>query len=263
MQILEKMYHSSEIPTCLPQFAEQEICSGSRSLVQPNCMASMTESKDPYLKQHLMQEDQHLCLFNKQPRRKTSHGKRHYHKRAPQPDATMSTLVDLVDMTEKPEGVHKINTKLFSISFPQPHHLQELALESTNFDYSSAEYRVTAIILDIANYRLFRPVRSDVPAVKPKHFMKIKFLNKAVNVINLPALLQSTSVTDKIPVYYKNKEPTIVSYEYTSTVASKLFNFATALSNLNVSEYLSNLQTCQCNECKFCMNHMAMLSLEI
>ena len=87
----------------------------------------------------------------------------------------MSTLLDLVDMIEKPEDVHKINTKLFSISFPHLHGLQELALESTNFHYSSAEYRVTAIILDIANYRLFRPVRSDVPAEKPKHFIKIKF----------------------------------------------------------------------------------------
>ena len=155
----------------------------------------------------------------------------------------MSTLVDLVDMIEKPEGVHKINTKLFSISFPQLRCLQELALESTNFDYSSAEYRVIAIILDIANFRLFRPMRGDVPAENPKHFMKIKFLNKAVDAINLPALLRSTSVTN---------EPPIVSYEYTSTVASKLFNFSPALSNLNVSEYFSNPQTCQCKESKFC-----------
>ena len=43
-----------------------------------------------------------------------------------------------------------------------------------------------------------------------------------------------------------------MSYEYTSTVASKLFNFATTLSNFNVSEYLSNPQTCQCKESKFC-----------
>ena len=102
-----------------------------------------------------------------------------------------------MDMIEKSDGVHKINTKLFSISFLQLRGLQELALWSTNFDYSSAEYRVTAIILDIANYRLFRPVRSDVPAEKPKHFMKIKFLNKAVDAINLPSLLRSTSVTEK------------------------------------------------------------------
>ena len=164
----------------------------------------------------------------------------------------MSTLVDLVGMTEKPEGVPKINTKLFSISFPQLRGLQELALESTNFDYSSAECRVTAIILDIANYRLFRPVRSDVPAEKPKHFMKIKFWNKAVDAINLAALLRSTSVTDKIPVYFRDKDPPVVSYEHTSTVASKIINFAPALSNLNVSEYLSNPQTCQCNESRFC-----------
>ena len=162
----------------------------------------------------------------------------------------MSTLVDLVDMIEKPEGVHKINTKLFSISFPQLRGLQELALESTNFDYSSAEYRVTAIILDIANYRLFRPVRSDAPAEKPKHFIQSKFLNKAVDAINLPALLLSTSVTEKIPVYFRIF--TIVSYEYTSTVASKIFNFALTLSSLNVSEYLSNSQTCLCKESKFC-----------
>ena len=37
-----------------------------------------------------------------------------------------------VDMIEKREGVHNINTKLFSISFPQLRFLQELALESTN-----------------------------------------------------------------------------------------------------------------------------------
>ena len=40
--------------------------------------------------------------------------------------------------------------------------LQSLALESTNYEYKSAEYRVTAIILDTAHYRLFRPVRSDI-----------------------------------------------------------------------------------------------------
>ena len=187
-----------------------------------------------------------------------------YNKRAPQPDVIRSTLVDLVDMIEKPEGVHKINIKLFSISFPQLRCLQEFSLESTNFDYSSAEYRVTAKILDIANYRLFRPVRSDVQAEKPKHFMKIKFLNKNVDAINLPALLRSTSVPDKIPVYFQDKEPPTVSHVYTSTVASKLFNFAPALSNLNVSEYISLIHNlASVKNPSFAMNHMAMLSLEI
>ena len=129
---------------------------------------------------------------------------------------------------------------------------KNLLSSQQNFDYSFAEYRVIAIILDIANFRLFRPVRNDVPEEKPKHFMKIKFVNKAVDVINLPALLRSTSVINKLPVYFRDKEPPIASYEHTSTVASKLFNFAPALSNLNVSEYFSDAQTCQCKESKFC-----------
>ena len=93
--------------------------------------------------------------------------------------------------------------------------------------------------------------------------MKIKFLNKDVDAINLAAVLWSTSVTDKIPVYFRDKEPPIVSYEYTSTVASKIFNFAPALSNLNVSEYLSNSQTASVRNPSSAMNHMDMLSLEI
>ena len=32
----------------------------------------------------------------------------------------------------------------------------------------------------------------------------------------------------------------------------KLYNFTSTLSSLNVSDYLSNLQTCQCKESKFC-----------
>ena len=57
-------------------------------------------------------------------------------------------------------------------------------------------------------------------------------------------------ITDKIPVYFRDKEPSIVSHEYTSTVT--ILDFAPVLSNLNVSKYLSNPQTCQCKESKFC-----------
>ena len=253
VQILEKVYHSSENPTLLTSYRRTRELFWIKVLGTAKPYGFNDQIKGVGTLSSISCKKTNIySLFNKQPRRKRSDGRRHYNKRAPQPNVAMSTLVDLVDMTEKPEGVHKINTKLFSISFPQLRGLQELALESSNFNYSSAEYRVTAIILNIANHRLFRPVRSDVPAEKPKHFIKIKFLNKAVDAINLAALLRSTSIIDKIPVYFRDKEPPIVSYEHTSTVASKILNFAPALSNLNVSEYLSNPQTCQCKESKFC-----------
>ena len=168
-------------------------------------------------------------LFNKHQRRKRSHGKRQYNKKAPQPESSIDALITLIDMVNQPEGVHKIKTHLFSMSLPQLSSLQEIALESTNTDFSSAEYRVTSIILDISHYRLFKTVKSDVPAEKPKHFMKIKFLHKGIDAINLPQLLRSQSVMDKIPAYFKDKELPIISYQYTNTVANKLFNFSSTL----------------------------------
>ena len=82
--------------------------------------------------------------------------------------------------------------------------------------------------------------------------MKIKFLHKGIDVINLPQLLRSQSVKDKIPAYFKNKEPPMISYQYTNTVANKLFNFSSTLSNLDITNYISNPQHCQCNTSEFC-----------
>ena len=80
--------------------------------------------------------------------------------------------------------------------------------------------------------------------------MKIKFLRKGIDAINFPQLLRSQSVMDKIPAYFKDKEPPIISYQYTNTVSNKLFNFSSTLSNLDITNYLSNLQHCQCNTSK-------------
>ena len=114
------------------------------------------------------------------------------------------------------------------------------------------QLRVTSTILDISHYRLFKPVKSDVPAEKPKHFMKIKFLHKGIDANNLPQLLRSQSVMEKIPAYLKDRELPIISYQYTNTVANKLFNFSSTLSNLDITNYLSNPQHCHCNTSKFC-----------
>ena len=80
----------------------------------------------------------------------------------------------------------------------------------------------------------------------------MKFLHKGIDAINLSQLLRSQSVMDKIPAYFEDKEPPIISYQYTYTVANKLFNFSSTLSNLVRNVHLSNPQHCQCNTSKFC-----------
>ena len=131
VQILEKVFHSSENPALLTSIRRTRELSWIKELgtAKPYGFNDQIKGVGTLISISCKKTNIY-SLFDKQPRRKRSHGKRHYNKRTPQPDVAMSTLVDLVDMIEKPEG----NTKLFSISFPHLRGLQELALESTNFD---------------------------------------------------------------------------------------------------------------------------------
>ena len=123
--------------------------------------------------------------------------------KTPQLDSSIDTFINLIDSVDQPQGVHKIKTTLFSIPLPKLCELQSLALESTNYDYESAEYRVTAIILDTAQYRLCRPVRSDLLSTNAKtHFIKLGFINKGIDAVNLPSVMRSKSVTETVPKYF-------------------------------------------------------------
>ena len=137
---------------------------------------------------------------------------------------------------------------LLSISLPKLRALQSLAQESTNYDYESAEYRVTAIILDTAQYRLFRPVCSDLLSTDAKtHFIKSNFTNKSIDAVNLPSTLISKSVIETVPTYFKEKEPPIISYTYARTIASKISNFSSTLSDLDYHQFHNNPSQCECN----------------
>ena len=65
---------------------------------------------------------------------------------------------------------------------------------------------------------------------------------------------------DKIPAYFKDKEPPIISYQYTNTVANKLFNFSSTLQTwtLRTTTPIHNIANVTLQS--FAMNYMAMLS---
>ena len=72
------------------------------------------------------------------------------------------------------------------------------------------------------------------------HFIKLDFINKGIDAVNLPSILRSKSVTETVPTYFKEKEPPIISYTYTKTIASKIFNFSSTLSNLDYHQFHNN-----------------------
>ena len=56
----------------------------------------------------------------------------------------------------------------------------------------------------------------------------------------------SQSLRQRQP-YFKEKEPRIISYTYTKTIASKIFNFSSTLSGLDYHQFHKNPSQCECN----------------
>ena len=50
-----------------------------------------------------------------------------------------------------------------------------------------------------------------------------------------------------MPTYFKGKEPPIISYTYTKTIASKIFNFSSTRSDLDYHQFHNNHSQYECN----------------
>ena len=111
VQILEKIYHSSEntvntrrlrelhwikeLGTAAPYGCNDQI-KGVGTLSSPSCKHTNV-----------------LSILNKQQKRKRSHGHWHYNRKTPQLDSSIDTFINLIYSINQPQGVHKIKTTLF------------------------------------------------------------------------------------------------------------------------------------------------------
>ena len=68
-----------------------------------------------------------------------------------------------------------------------------------------------------------------------------------IDAVNLLSILRSKSITETVPIYFEEKEPPIISYTNTVTIASKIFNFSSTLSGLNYHKFHNGPPQCECN----------------
>ena len=52
---------------------------------------------------------------------------------------------------------------------------------------------------------------------------------------------------ETVPTYFKGKEPPIISYTYTKTIANKILNFSSTLPDLDYHQFHINPSQCECN----------------
>ena len=74
------------------------------------------------------------------------------------------------------------------------------------------EFKFTAIILDIARHKLFKPVGIKRDEIDQRSFLKLSFANKGRDAINLGNILHHKSEKYKIPPYFREQSVPIISY---------------------------------------------------
>ena len=82
------------------------------------------------------------------------------------------------------------------------------------------------------NHRLRPFIDSEIN--HKRHFIKIPFINKGIEFIDLPSIFKDRSVTSSIPAYFQNSEPPIICYKYNKPIRNTVFNFNKLVSDLDI-----------------------------
>ena len=90
--------------------------------------------------------------------------------------------------------------------------LRNLDIEANKF-YDRAHRLYDAILLtwSYTQHALWPYIDSKINHIR--HFIKIQFVNKGIEFINLLSILNDKSVISSIPTYFENKESHIICYK--------------------------------------------------
>ena len=130
-----------------------------------------------------------MRLFGSSQRRKRSQGHRHYNCPNFHANVAFDTLLPHV---QQPLGLHHIRIKLYQL--PE-------VVDTKTCVPNTPEYKLVAILLDVAKFTLYNPVQTISPEETPsRNFLKLGFRNKSLDAINISNIMNHKKVTSTIPL---------------------------------------------------------------
>ena len=104
----------------------------------------------------------------------------------------------------------------------------------------------------------YRPIYIIIVGIK-KDEIDVPFWNchlskKSFDGINLGNILHHKSVKYNIPPYCKGQSVHIISYVYTISIVTKIFNYKHVLHDLNIDDFKSKPPDCTCTSSPFIYN---------
>ena len=74
-----------------------------------------------------------------------------------------------------------------------------------------------------------------IPSLPPKtQFIKIKFINQGLDLLNISNIFRDHRVISKIPQYFENLDPPLICYQYEKPIRNIIFNYNQVTSDPDV-----------------------------
>ena len=83
-----------------------------------------------------------------------------------------------------------------------------------------------------------------------RHFIKVQFVNKGIEFINLPSILKDTTVISPISTYFENKQSPFICYKYNKPIRSTVLNYNRLVTELDIETTIPDFLVCK--ESKYC-----------
>ena len=160
-----------------------------------------------------------FSVFECRKRKSRSHGKRKNGniKRKICTEKCLNTLAIALNN----HGRHGLFSFLSSLPISV---LRNLELE-TNKLYDRANKLYKAALLTRCYVQYFLSPYIDSEFNHKRHFIKIPFINKGMEFVDIHSIFRDNSVISSIPNYFNNSETPIICYKYNKPIRSTIFNF--------------------------------------
>ena len=111
--------------------------------------------------------------------------------------------------------------------------LRSLDTEACKFyDRTIRLYYAALLTRCYTQHALFPVIDSKI--IHIRHFIKIPYINKGMDFIDLPSIFRDKSEQSSIPSYFKNCEVPIICYKYNKPIRGAIFNFNKLVSDLDI-----------------------------
>lgn len=169
-----------------------------------------------------------FSLLEFRKRKSRSHGSRVNGNVKRKSRVTMT--VSVLNKILKQSGRHSMLSKLASLSISS---LRKIDAEVDKFYDRQHPFYDAVLLIRCYTHHALRPL-IDSEINHFRHFIKISYINKGIEFIDLPSIFRDQSVVSSIPAYFMNTESPIICYKYNKPIRNVIFNYNKIVSDLDI-----------------------------